>query len=155
MPKQSALLGPRAQLVGNFEQIIERFLLSSDDFHNAVENVSAFLSAVDLAILITFGWLLVPYARIIYSFIIVKGGNKKEDDDNKTMKGEETGREEKENKNIFENSYVFLVVDHLSQIARLALLVYACDCVVSFFTTYIYVYHIQHVDAMLYSQFQL
>lgn len=155
MPKQSALLGPRAPLVGHFEQIIESFLLSRDDFHNAVENVSAFLSAVDLAILITFGWLLVPYARIIYSFIIVKGGNKKEDDDNKTMKGEETGREEKENKNIFENSYVFLVVDHLSQIARLALLVYACDCVVSFFTTYIYVYHIQHVDAMLYSQFQL
>ena len=153
MPKQSALLGPRAPLAGHFEQIIESFLLSRDDFHSAVENVSAFLSAVDLAILITFGWLLVPYTRIIYSFIIVKRGNKKDDDDNKTMKGEETGREEKENKNIFENSYVFLVVDHLSQIARLALLVYACDCVVSLFTTYMYIIH--SMSMRCYTQFQL
>ena len=33
-------------------------------------------------------------------------------------------------KNEFETSFLFFIVDHCSQVARLAVLVYACDCVV-------------------------
>jgi hypothetical protein len=36
-----------------------------------------------------------------------------------------------EDRHRFEKTYLFFAVDSLSQIARLALLVYACDCLVS------------------------
>lgn len=122
MPRQSAL-------AGHIVPIIESFILSKDDLHAIVQHVSAILSLVDLAVLFAFGWLLVPYVRIIYS--VLYAGNskkhlKKKEDENK----DEEEEEEEEGENSFERSYVFLVSDHLSQIARLALLVYACDCVV-------------------------
>ena len=113
MPRQSAL-------AGQIEPIIESFLLSADDLHNIIEHVSAILSAVDLAVLFVFGWLLVPYTRVVYNFINVKSTGVAKDD------RKDEGKEE----NVFENSYVFFVVDHIGQIAKLALLVYACDCVV-------------------------
>jgi len=117
MPRQSAL-------VGQIAPIIEGFILSKDDVHAIIQHISAVFSFVDLVVLFVLGWLLVPYAHIIRSFF--KGATKK---DNATTKRKMDGKEE--DGGSFENSKTFFVVDHLSQIARLALLVYACDCVVS------------------------
>lgn len=116
MPRQSAL-------VGQIAPIIEGFILSKDDVHAIIQHISAVFSFVDLVVLFVLGWLLVPYAHIIRSFF--KGATKK---DNATTKRKMDGKEE--DGGSFENSKTFFVVDHLSQIARLALLVYACDCVV-------------------------
>lgn len=106
MPRQSAIAGKIAP-------IIESFILSIDDLHAIIRHVSAIISSVDLVVLIAFGWLLVPSMRIIYSFV------------NGT-----TDKVNKENEDSFEKSYLYFVTDHLSQISRLALLVYACDCLV-------------------------
>ncbi|KAL9185830.1 hypothetical protein ACHAXT_003607 [Thalassiosira profunda] len=99
MPRQSAL-------AGHIAPIVESLVLSVDDVHAIVQHVSAILSFVDLAVLFSFGWLLVPLARVMHSFVTSSVANKD--------KG-------------FESSYAFIVADHLGQIARLALLVYACD----------------------------
>lgn len=108
-------------LAGKILPIIESFVLSSDDLHAIIEQVSAILSAVDLAVLFAFGWLLVPYARVVYSFV-TRG-----EDSAKKKKGDD---KEENDEGGFEGSKVYIVSDHLSQIARLAMLVYACDCVV-------------------------
>ena len=101
-------------------------MLSRDEIHKVIQQVTDVLSAVDLAVLFAFGWLLVPYTRIIYDFVntktVVPTKEEKDTTDTSTEENEE---------NHFESTYLFFVVDHLKQIARLALLVYACDCVVS------------------------
>ena len=102
---------PVKVLAGQIEPIISNFILSRDEVHSIIKQVSAILSVIDLAILFAFGWLLVPYARIIYSFVHTKTKGDTDEDS-------------------FENTYIFFAVDLLKQIARLALLVYACDCVV-------------------------
>eukprot|EP00571_Detonula_confervacea_P014465 CAMPEP_0172305462 /NCGR_PEP_ID=MMETSP1058-20130122/6743_1 /TAXON_ID=83371 /ORGANISM="Detonula confervacea, Strain CCMP 353" /LENGTH=386 /DNA_ID=CAMNT_0013017063 /DNA_START=77 /DNA_END=1237 /DNA_ORIENTATION=- len=114
MPRQSAIAGQIAP-------IIESFILSIDDLHAIIRHVSDILSAVDLAVLIAFGWLMVPFIRIIYSFINAATKSNKASD--------------KKNEDSFEKSYLYFVSDHLSQISRLALLVYACDCVVVAFVS--------------------
>ena len=107
-------------LAGKIVPIIESFVLSRDDVHAIIEQVSSILSAVDLAVLFAFGWLLVPYARAVYSFV-TRG------EDSAKKKGDD---KEENDGGGFEGSKVYIVSDHLSQIARLAMLVYACDCVV-------------------------
>ena len=107
-------------LAGKILPIIESFVLSRDDVHAIIEQVSAILSAVDLAVLFAFGWLLVPYARVVYSFV-----TRGEDSAKKKLDYKEENDE-----GGFEGSKLYIISDHLSQIARLAMLVYACDCVV-------------------------
>ena len=97
-PRQSALAGQIAP-------IVESLVLSAEDVQDIVQHVSAILSLVDLAVLFAFGWLLVPAVRAVHSFATSVANNDKN----------------------FESSYAFIVTDHLGQIARLALLVYACD----------------------------
>lgn len=122
MPRQSIL-------AGHIAPFIESFMLSKDDLRAIVQNVSAILSVVDLAVLFVFGWLLVPYVRIIYNFIYTGHHIPKEKSLDKKEVSEED--EEDDEGDIFDRSYVFFISDHLSQIAKLALLVYACDCGVS------------------------
>jgi len=126
MPRQSALVGQIAPL-------LDSLILSREDLESIVQHVSSTLSAVDLLVLFVFGWLLVPYTRIIYPFIRIKTTTKtkkvgssvtKDDDD------EAESERRSEEKNEFETSILFFIVDHCSQVARLAVLVYACDCVV-------------------------
>jgi hypothetical protein len=118
MPRHSAL-------AGQISPILDRIILSREDFHSIVQHVSSILSMVDLLVLFIFGWLLVPYTRIIYPFLRfgIKSnkdcGSEKKDDVDDVV----------DNKK-FETSILYFVVDHLSQVARLAVLVYACDCVV-------------------------
>ena len=107
-------------LAGKVLPIIESFVLSRDDVHAIIEQVSAILSVVDLAVLFAFGWLLVPYARVVYSFV-----TRGEDSAKKKLDYKEENDE-----GGFEGSKLYIISDHLSQIARLAMLVYACDCVV-------------------------
>ena len=114
MPRQSVL-------AGHIAPIIESFVLSKDDFHAVIQHVSATLSIIDLAVLFVFGWLLIPSLEIVHSFI--KTFTKR--DKNKEMK--RSGSDVVENE--FKRPY-FFVVDNLSQIARLSLVVYACDCMV-------------------------
>ena len=111
---------PVKVLAGQIEPIISNFILSRDEVHSIIEQVSAILSVIDLAVLFAFGWLLVPYARMIYSFVHTKTKGESIKKDNKNDDDTED----------FENTYIFFVVDLLRQIARLALLVYACDCLV-------------------------
>lgn len=126
MPRQSALVGQIAPL-------LDSLILSREDLESIVQHVSSTLSAVDLLVLFVFGWLLVPYTRIIYPFIRRKtttktkkvGSSVKKDDDD-----EAESERRSEEKNEFETSILFFIVDHCSQVARLAVLVYACDCVV-------------------------
>lgn len=112
-------------LAGQIAPIVESLMLSRDEIHKVIQQVTDVLSAVDLAVLFAFGWLLVPYTRIIYDFVntktVVPTKEEKDTTDTSTEENEE---------NHFESTYLFFVVDHLKQIARLALLVYACDCVV-------------------------
>ncbi|KAL7544108.1 hypothetical protein ACHAXR_013586 [Thalassiosira sp. AJA248-18] len=115
-PKHSAL-------AGHIEPVIESLILSTDDLHKIVQHVSAILSSVDLAVLFVFGWLLVPCMRIIYSFVNPATIKDKTlaDKEDESEEGEDTG---------FERSYLFYAMDLLSQISRLALLVYTCDIAV-------------------------
>jgi hypothetical protein len=83
---------------------------------------------VDLLVLFVFGWLLVPYTRIIYPFFRIKTKTKEGCSSEKKCDDDEAER--RIEKNEFETSFLFFIVDHCSQVARLAVLVYACDCVV-------------------------
>ena len=114
---------PVKVLAGQIEPIVSNFILSRDEVHSIIEQVSAILSVIDLAVLFAFGWLLVPYTRMIYSFVHTKTKGDSKEKDNKN---DDTDNDEEN----FENTYIFFAVDLLKQIARLALLVYACDCVV-------------------------
>jgi len=112
---------PVKVLAGQIEPIISNFILSRDEVHSIIEQVSAILSVIDLAVLFAFGWLLVPYTRMIYSFVNTKTKGDSKKSNNKNDDNDEEN---------FENTYIFFAVDLFKQIARLALLVYACDCVV-------------------------
>lgn len=125
MPRQSAL-------VGRFAPIFDSLVLSREDVASIVQHVSSILSAVDILVLFVFGWLLVPYTRIIYSFLfrVRTKPNKECGSDSEKPGGEEGTRSQKNGYNEFENSVLYFIIDHLSQIARLAVLVYVCDCLV-------------------------
>ena len=109
-------------LAGQISTVLDRLILSREDFQSIVQHVSSILSMVDLIVLFIFGWLLVPYTRIIYPFFRL--GIKSNNECGTETKGDVDDDEK------FETSILYLIVDHLSQIARLAVLVYACDCVV-------------------------
>ena len=79
---------------------------------------------VDLLVLFIFGWLFVPYTRIIYTFLRFGIKSNKECGSEKKDDGDDVVDKK------FETSILYFIVDHLSQVARLAVLVYACDCVV-------------------------
>eukprot|EP00584_Thalassiosira_punctigera_P020593 CAMPEP_0172564002 /NCGR_PEP_ID=MMETSP1067-20121228/102653_1 /TAXON_ID=265564 ORGANISM="Thalassiosira punctigera, Strain Tpunct2005C2" /NCGR_SAMPLE_ID=MMETSP1067 /ASSEMBLY_ACC=CAM_ASM_000444 /LENGTH=362 /DNA_ID=CAMNT_0013354569 /DNA_START=266 /DNA_END=1354 /DNA_ORIENTATION=+ len=83
------------------------------------------LDAADIAVLVAFGWFLVPSSRIAYSFLNPAAAKTRP-----KVASDEEGSEGDAGDGGFKRSYLFFVVDHLSQIARLALLVYAFDCVV-------------------------
>ena len=125
MPRQSAL-------VGRFAPIFDSLVLSREDVASIVQHVSSILSAVDILVLFVFGWLLVPYTRIIYPFLfrVRTKPNKDCGSDSEKTGDEEGTRSQKNGYNEFENSVLYFIIDHLSQIARLAVLVYVCDCLV-------------------------
>lgn len=122
-------------LAGKISPFLHSLLLSRDDLHAIATNVSNMLHVIDLSVLIVLGWMLVPATAAVYSFAqsvngggkVVQSERKKGGDD---LDGEEDA-EEGDGTTKYQRSYVCLLADHLSQMARLALLVYACDCIVS------------------------
>jgi len=137
-------LGPRqSALAGQIAPIIRSLNLSRNDLLAIVEHLSGILCALDLIVLFGLGWLLVPYTRIVHSFFnakIMKNRVEAPDAEDKAVNGallspRTSGKMNEESidgdRNRFEKTYLFFAVDSLSQIARLALLVYACDCLVS------------------------
>jgi len=104
-------LGPRqSALAGHIAPIVQSLNLSRNDLLAIVEHLSGILCALDLVEdeAVNGAALLSPRAS----------GNKNEESID-------------EDRHRFEKTYLFFAVDSLSQIARLALLVYACDCLVS------------------------
>lgn len=116
-------------LAGQIAPIINSLRLSREDLQTIVQHVSSTLSVVDLLVLFVFGWLLVPYTRIIYPFFRM-GIKSTKGSDSEKEEGEEGKRSAKDGNVEFESSIVYFIFRHLSEIARLAVLVYACDCLV-------------------------
>ena len=72
--------------------------------------------------------------RIVHSFIRAstsKRGTKIVEDESKNEVVSFDENEDKDGDDTFEQSWMCWIAEHLSQIARLASLVYACDCLVS------------------------
>jgi len=107
---------PQLVQAGTIAPLIDHILVSGDEIRSAVKHAIAFVSFTDVAILVCCGWLLVPCLDIVYTFI-----------DAKRMKKEKKCGSE------FERSYLFVIVDHLSQASRLALFVYSSDCILASF----------------------
>ena len=118
MPRQSLL-------AGQIFPVIHAVSQSSCDLHSIVQHVSSILSVVDIGVLITLGWLLVPFLEIVIRVATNKVPLVSSDERKRGSTGRKTEEEG------FERSYLFILIDHLSQSARLALLVYTFDCVVS------------------------
>jgi hypothetical protein len=139
-------LGPRqSALAGQIAPIVQSLNLSRNDLLAIVEHLSGILCALDLVVLFGLGWLLVPYTRIVHSFFNatimknkVEGSPDAEDEavngaalSGPRASGNKNEESIDEDRHRFERTYLFFAADSLSQIARLALLVYACDCLVS------------------------
>jgi hypothetical protein len=113
--------------------------LSADEIRSVVKNVSSAIQVLDLLILVSAGWLLVPAVGIMYNFahpyikdekerVLKRMGTTFSSADDSDDEEEE---DEQQQLSPYELSYMKLIAQMLSQVARLSLLVYACDCFVS------------------------
>ncbi|KAL7467592.1 hypothetical protein ACHAXS_007834 [Conticribra weissflogii] len=139
----------KSALAGKIKPIVSSlFLLSKEDFTAIVQNVGEIANGIDLAVLCALGWGLVPCLGIVYSFLYggvvgnaVKSKGKKGISLKRDGEGEECtedcdgGGDDDDDDESYHKSYLFLLSDHIAQMARLALLVYACDCIVVVFHT--------------------
>lgn len=116
-------------LAGQIAPVLESLFLSRDDFRTVFHHVYAILHAKDLAVLVAFGWLLVPSARMVYERSFANNADAAATKRSKSL--DKGGGEENEEIGGYEGSWFSFAVDSLSQMFRLAMLVYACDCVVS------------------------
>ncbi|KAL7552405.1 hypothetical protein ACHAWF_015650 [Thalassiosira exigua] len=98
---------PKSALVGKIQPILASLGISRDDARRVVRNVSEMLNGVDLAVL-------------------QEGTLERQQED----EGGDNGEIHE-----YAQSYTFLVADNAQQVARLSLLVYACDCFVVAFRT--------------------
>lgn len=123
-------------LAGKILPLISSLFLSTEEIRSVVKNVASAIQILDLLILLSCGWLLVPAIGFLYNFIYPYIHEEKE----RVMKrlgtsfasGEESDDEDEgHHLSPYERSYVKLIACMLSQLATLSLLVYACDCFVS------------------------
>jgi hypothetical protein len=121
-------------LAGKIQPLLSSLLLSTEEIHVIFNNVSSAIQLVDLIVLCALGWMVVPALGAVYAVVYPFVEEKKKSvmktmgtfDDDESEDGDEDGLTP------YQRSYVYLFADHLSQMAKLGLLVYACDCIVSY-----------------------
>ena len=116
-------------LAGKISSIFQVFVLSRDDIEKIYANIYEVVHPVDLIVLFAIGWLFVPAVGVVYAVLntaAVKGKNKIKRATSRT----ESFNEEDEHDGSYQNSYTYQLAVHVSQMAKLALLVYFCDIVV-------------------------
>lgn len=135
--KDSALAGKvtsavaSSALAGKITSIFQVFVLSRDDIHQIVTNVSEVIHAFDLVVLFTFGWMFVPAMGVVYTVLNEgKGKIKRVASRTELKKNTSAVDEQDEIDCSYESSYIYQFAVHVSQMAKLALLVYLCDIVV-------------------------
>lgn len=125
-------------LAGKILPLLSSLFLSADEIRSVVKNVSSAIQVLDLLILVSAGWLLVPAVGIMYNFAYPYIKEEKE----RVLKrmsttfssaddSDDEEDDEQQQLSPYEVSYMKLIAQMLSQVARLSLLVYACDCFVS------------------------
>ena len=119
-------------LAGKISSICQVFVLSQDDIHQILINVYKVIHAFDLIVLFALGWLCVPAMRVVYE-ILDDGKDKiKRVASRELRKNTSSSVEMQDDKHdgSYENSYMYQFAVHVSQMAKIALLVYLCDIVV-------------------------
>jgi hypothetical protein len=125
-------------LAGKILPLLSSLFLSTDEIQSVIKNVSSAIQVLDLLILVSTGWLLVPAVGIVYNFVYPFIQEEKE----RVLKrmgttfasADDSDDEEDDDQHQlspYDRSYMKLIAQMLSQVARLSLLVYACDCFVS------------------------
>lgn len=136
--KDSALAGKvssamaSSALAGKISSICQVSGLSRDEIHQILSNVYQVIHAFDLIVLLTFGWLFVPAMGVVYAVLNEgKGKIKRVASRNELKKNASSvvGQQD-ENSCGYESSYIYQFAVHVSQMAKLAILVYICDIVV-------------------------
>ena len=141
----------KSAIAGKIQPIISSlFLLSKDDLHAIIHNVYDMCNMVDLVVLVSFGWLLVPAMGVVYDYSTkAHNGSKRSKGSDDDAKDDTKDKNDEDDIHIdhgqtllkYQNSYLFLMAHHLSEMSRLALLVYAGDCIVMVFHTIGYKQH--------------
>lgn len=131
-------------LAGKIASICQVFVLSRDDIHQIFANVYEVIHAIDLIVLVAIGWLFVPAVGVVYA-VLNKAAAKGKDKikrvtsrgDLKNLKTSSTIADVEETKDgsDYQLSYTYQFAVHISQMAKLGLLVYLCDIVVVAFNT--------------------
>lgn len=142
----------KSTLAGKIKPIVSTvFQLSKEDFTAIAQNVGEIASGIDLAVLCALGWGLVPFVGVVYSFCYsgligtsVKLNGKNGISSKSDVDGDGDGDEDSDDDESYHKSYSFLFSDHIAQMARLALLVYACDCIVSSMLCFIAILYFFH-----------
>lgn len=118
-------------LAGKISSIFQVSGLSRDDIHQILANVYQIIHAFDLIVLLMFGWLFVPALGVVYAVLHVgKGKIKRAASRNDLKKNESVVGQQDETNCGYESSYIYQFAVHVSQMAKLAILVYLCDIVV-------------------------
>ncbi|KAL7500393.1 hypothetical protein ACHAWT_008147 [Skeletonema menzelii] len=120
-------------LAGKISSICQVFVLSQDDIHQILSNVYEVIhrSTFDLVVLFALGWLFVPAMGVVYD-VLDDGKDKIKRVASRAELRKNASSVEIDDKNdgSYENSYIYQFAVHISQAAKLALLVYLCDIVV-------------------------
>jgi small-conductance mechanosensitive channel len=112
------------------------FVLSKDDIDAILTNVCEAIHVIDLIVLCAIGWLCVPTVGVVYAFLdkAAEKGKKKIKRVASTItsrRADSTTRlDSEEDDDSYENSYTYQMAVLVSQMAKLALLVYLCDIAV-------------------------
>ncbi len=111
------------------------FVLSKDDVDAMLVNIYEAIHVIDLIVLCAIGWLFVPTVGVVYAFLdkAAEKGKKKIKRVASTItsrKDSSTSLDSEEDDGSYENSYTYQFAVLVSQMAKLALLVYLCDIAV-------------------------
>ena len=125
-----------SHLAGKINSTFQAFaLLSREDIQNIFANVYEAIHAIDSICLCSIGWLFVPAMGFVYS-VLNKAAEKGKKEikrvtsragEPKSMDSDSDREEEEESDDSYENSYMYHFAVIVSQIAKLALLVYLGD----------------------------
>jgi small-conductance mechanosensitive channel len=113
-------------------------VLSRDDIHHIFVNVYEVIHAIDLIVLVAIGWLFVPAVGMVYAVLNKAAARGKDKIKRVTSRGDlksSTIVDAEENDRSYQRSYTYHFAVHISQMAKLGLLVYLCDIVVVAFNT--------------------
>lgn len=122
-------------LVGKIQPLLSFFILSTEEVHGVIKHVSSSIQLIDVIVLLSLGWLLVPTIGVVYNLLYPYVKEKKKNMMKKIGTfDDDTVDSEDDERTPYQRSYLFLVVNAMSQLAMLSLLVYACDCFVSNFS---------------------